>query len=108
MTTENAVRKNRIFEVQPDQKKEVENPESTILQTEQLILDQGFCYWCCGLFGGDVIKIVLDDSIKSINYPVWTVDEIEKSEDLPISTLKLIQHLKKIKTGARIISVEDI
>ena len=78
-----------------------------VSQTEELLIYQGYCYWRCSLFGGDVIKVVLDDKMSgSTMYPVWTLDELETG-DISASTLKLIQHLKKLRTGARVISVED-
>lgn len=71
------------------------------------IFNKGFCYLRCELFGGEIIKIVLDDSIKSYKYPVWTLEELILTTETRASTLKLIQLAKKQRTGARVISVED-
>jgi hypothetical protein len=95
---------------QPAPVEEKKIPEGDLVsQTEQILIDQGYCYWRCELFGGDVIKIVLDDkACGSIKYPVWTLEELLMANDLPASTLKLVQRAKILRTGARIVSVEDV
>ena len=82
----------------------VQVAEATRISLEE----RGFCLWSCRTLRGEIIAVVKNGKVPGIpeEYPVYTLEELNKTEDLKEKTLRLI-HVAK-KSGAKIISVEKL
>jgi hypothetical protein len=67
--------------------------------------EKGYCLWKCSALGGDVIMIVDDSTVAGAlagapaGYPVYTLAELEMTDPLRTSTIRLI-HIAKKNGGA--------
>ena len=74
-----------------------EQAEQVAEDTLQHLADVGFCLWECRYLNDSVIMIVDKEMPPEApsGYPVYSREELEKMDPLPISTVRLINHVKK-------------
>jgi hypothetical protein len=77
-------------------------------ETLKALDSRGYCLWRCTLLRGDFMMLVRDDLSENsyTGFPHYTLEEVEKLEEIQVSTLRLIHQIKKQSGGAIIISVE--
>ena len=75
-------------------------------QTQNILAKQGYCLWKCQEIHNEIIMIVDKEMPPEApsGYPVYTREELEKMDPLPISTVRLINHVKKT-SGATVMNV---
>lgn len=82
--------------------------EETARHTRELLDSQGWCLWKCNALGGDVIAVVIDESVEGVEgYPVYTEAELEElcQDDVSEATLRLVHEAKRL-AGAKVTNSE--
>jgi hypothetical protein len=86
----------------------IEQAEQIADRTLELLASQGYCLWRCRAQGGQVIMVV-DQALPQgapagypTGIPAYTLAEITLISHKPLSTLRLIDHIKS-KSGAVVI-----
>ena len=84
--------------------------EETAQRTRELLITQGWCLWKCSTLGGEIIAVVLDESVDGVpeEYPAYTKLELEElcQGDASEATLRLVHEAKKI-AGAVVVSMDE-
>jgi hypothetical protein len=79
--------------------------EEVARRTRYLLATRGWCLWKCNVLGGDIIAVVLDETVDGVpeEYPVYTAEELGElcQDSVSEATLRLVHEAKKL-AGAKV------
>lgn len=82
--------------------------EETARRTRGHLVTQGWCLWKCSTQGGDIIAVVLDETVEGApgGYPIYTVAELEElcRDEVSEVHLRLVHEAKK-QAGAKVTGI---
>ena len=78
-----------------------ESSEMVSEQSNEQLMIRGWCLWKCGLLEGEVIVVVIDETVTGFpaGYPVYTSQELLELSGMDDPVVKLI-HVAKKEAGA--------
>ena len=99
-----------------------DEPEIVVEKTMIALSARGYCHWTCSSLDGAVICIVeheqldrireehsdIDPDIlaNALNYPIYTVAELEKLAESPVCTQRLVYEAKLAAPGTMVTKVK--
>ncbi len=85
-----------------EEKKQLGDPQTISFEevgeaTKKLLSDRGWVKWRCAALGGDIIVVVVSMKVEGypVGLPLYTVDELEKLEDMDADGIRLVHEAKK-------------
>ena len=86
---------------------ELRPPEEVAEESHRLLAEQGWCQWQCSALGGDVIVVVIDETVTGYpaGKPVYTLQELSEIVELDDRLLRAAHEAKK-GLGAKVEKVE--
>jgi hypothetical protein len=88
---------------------EEQSIEETMVETHRQLTEKGWCLWECSALGGDVVIIVIDETITGYpaGLPVYTLQEMDEVAKLDFKTIRLAHEAKKA-LGAKIEGIKNL
>ena len=83
--------------------------EEVIAETQQQLVDRGWCLWRCNVLDGEVIIVVRDELVTGYpaGFPVYTTQELIElaQEGVGVEAIRLVHEAKK-SCGAKVQEVK--